>query len=85
VSTPDITTGPFRTINGDSTNRIRVSTTHKVAITGINTGTTVTITAPGHAFVVGNYVLIKNVTATNSGVTDTGDTGGGGYFGDNFP
>jgi hypothetical protein len=79
LSTPDITTGPFRTINGDSTNRIRAYTTHRVAITGINTGMTVTITAPGHDFTVGTYVLVTGVTAENSGVLDTGNPGGNNY------
>ncbi len=80
LSTPDITTGPFRTINGDSTNRIRAYTTHRVPITGINTGTTVTITVASHSFIVGNQVLITGVTATSSGGVDTGGTGGGGEY-----
>jgi len=86
LSAPTITTGPFRTINGDDTLRISVKTAYRKAITGINTSTTVVITAPAHGFVTGDSVLVTGVTASNGGATDPGGgVGGGGYEGSGTP
>jgi len=75
-SIPDITTGPFRPINGDETLRLRPAVNRK-AITGVNTSTTVVVTSPAHGFVVGDKVLITSVVATQSGGGGGGGGGGG--------
>jgi hypothetical protein len=77
LTEPTINTGPFRTINGDSTNRISIGQT-SYAITGVSAAANAVVTiAAGHGFVVGDRVLIRDVVSSGGPPEPPG--GGSGY------
>ena len=67
LSTPDITTGPFRTINSDRTNLITVGSYNTASITAATKANPCVVTfAGGHNFRAGVTITITGV----SGMTD---------------
>ena len=66
LSEPDITTGPFRTVNSDRTHKITVSVT-TTAVTGATQANPCVVTfGGGHSFVAGQYITFASV----GGMTD---------------
>lgn len=76
LTEPNINTGPFRTINGDGSNRINISRS-SLAITDVTVATNAVVTCAGHTFMVGDRVIVRDVTTSGGVIEPPG--GGGGY------
>lgn len=71
LSEPDITTGPFRTINGDRDHRITCSF-DTYNITGATSANPCVLTITGHSLAVGSYIGIAGILPA-SGFGSVGD------------